>query len=82
MSKLIELIILSGPSGVGKTTIIKNLLQDKDLNLKKVNYDLNQASPEAEKILEEQNNSYQQSSGGKKSSLTVNESEFESIFSN
>lgn len=35
MSK-IELIILAGPSGVGKTTISKKLLQDKDLNLKKV----------------------------------------------
>lgn len=36
MSKLIELIILAGPSGVGKTSIVKNLLQDEELNLKKV----------------------------------------------
>lgn len=35
MSKSIELIFLAGPSGVGKTSSAKNLLQDQDLNLKK-----------------------------------------------
>ena len=29
--KIINLIVISGPSGVGKTTIIKKILQDPEL---------------------------------------------------